>query len=250
MDIALLYRIDRIQVTSYEVQQGCTSLVDGLGPDGNDNVYEPANDLTCDTDNNGSLDGNRLFSRPPLVVQLNVCDGECQVQDGHLAGDAENGITFHIINNHFKSKLQDSEVTEYTRPRRMEQASFVRSLVEEILAAEPYANLVVLGDLNDHADSEVLSLLDDLLSNQITRVPWTERYTYIYKGRSQVLDHALVCMHLGFAPVEFNLKHINADYPFVYESVDNSVIRSSDHDLLLMRFDEIEKVNNLPLVLR
>jgi predicted extracellular nuclease len=250
MDIALLYRIDRIQVTSYEVQQGCTSLVDGLGPDGNDNVYEPANDLTCDTDNNGSLDGNRLFSRPPLVVQLNVCDGECQVQDGHLAGDAENGITFHIINNHFKSKLQDSEVTEYTRPRRMEQASFVRSLVEEILAAEPYANLVVLGDLNDHADSEVLSLLDDLLSNQITRVPWTERYTYIYKGRSQVLDHALVCMHLGFAPVEFNLKHINADYPVVYESVDNSVIRSSDHDLLLMRFDEIEKVNNLPLVLR
>ena len=250
MDIALMYRIDRIQVISYEVRQGCTSLVDGLGPDGNEDVYEPANALTCDTDNNGSLDGNRLFSRPPLVVQLRICDGECQAEDGRLAGDASNGITFHIINNHFKSKLQDSEVTEYTRPRRIEQAGFVRSLVEEILAAEPDANLVVLGDLNDHADSEVLSLLDDLLANQITRVPWMERYTYIYKGLSQVLDHALVRMHLGFAPVEFTLKHINADYPVVYESVDNSIIRSSDHDLLLLRFDEIQKVNNLPLVLR
>lgn len=141
-------------------------------------------------------------------------------------------------------------MTEYTRPRRIEQAGFVRSLVEEILAAEPDANLVVLGDLNDHADSEVLSQLDDLLANQITRVPGMERYTYIYKGLSQVLDHALVRMHLGFAPVEFNLKHINADYPVIYESVDNSVIRSSDHDLLLLRFDEIQKVNNLPLVLR
>ena len=71
-DVGLLYRQDRMGVISYSQRQGCTSLEDGFGPDGNDDKYNPHNELTCDTDGDQVFDGNRLFSRPPLVVHLLV----------------------------------------------------------------------------------------------------------------------------------------------------------------------------------
>ncbi len=250
IDVALLYRTDRVNLIDYEVRQGCTDMIDGLGPDGNRDVYNPINAVTCDTNGDGYLDGNRLFSRPPLVVRLTLCEGDCGATgEGVVDGDADIEL-FHVIVNHWKSKLQDSEITEYTLPRRIEQATHVREIVDEILAADLQANLVVLGDLNDHSQSQPLAILEDRLNNQFFRVPASERYTYIYRGRSQVLDHILVRMKPGLAAVVFQALHINADYPVVFVGVGDSVYRSSDHDLLLTGFMSLDVVNNLPLVLR
>jgi hypothetical protein len=70
IEVGLLYRVDQVRVLEYEARQGCTTLVDGLGPDVNLDVLDPVNDITCDSDGDGVLDGNRLFSRRPLVVNL------------------------------------------------------------------------------------------------------------------------------------------------------------------------------------
>jgi hypothetical protein len=78
IDVALLYRHDQVTVLGYEQHQGCTALLDGLGPDGDRNVTDPHNAITCDTNGDSLLDGNRLFSRPPLVVELQVDLGEAQ----------------------------------------------------------------------------------------------------------------------------------------------------------------------------
>ena len=250
LDVALLYRLDRVQVLDYHARQGCTTLVDGLGPDGNRDISNPINNVTCDTDNDGGLDGNRLFSRPPLVVRLKVCEAECPVGGSAVGDTTEPVIVAWLIVTHFKSKLQDSETTQYTLPRRIEQAQFVARLLDDILAQEPGAMLVVLGDLNDHADSTPLLTLEDHVTNQIVRVPPMERYTYIFKGRSQALDHILVSMRRPLIAEQLTIKHINADYPNIFETVDGSYYRSSDHDPLLVEFNNINQFCHLPMILR
>jgi hypothetical protein len=70
IDAALLYHSKRVTVLGYEQRQGCTGLVDGLGPDGNLDVMDPHRDFTCDTDGDGVLDGNRVFCRLPLLAHL------------------------------------------------------------------------------------------------------------------------------------------------------------------------------------
>ncbi|MBU1660626.1 MAG: hypothetical protein KKD28_04050, partial [Chloroflexi bacterium] len=132
IDVALLYRPDQVTVLDFEQRQGCTTLVDGLGPDGDRNVQDPHNSVTCDTDSNGALDGNRLFSRPPLLVHL-----EAALSEGET-------LPLWVLVNHFKSKREDTSTQVYTLPRRLEQAQFVAALVDEILAAYPGAAVIVL----------------------------------------------------------------------------------------------------------
>ena len=71
------------------------------------------------------------------------------------------GQELWVIVNHWKSKSQDTPEVQYTLPRRIEQATFVAGLVQEILAADPDADLIVLGDLNDFLNSEPMSILTD-----------------------------------------------------------------------------------------
>jgi hypothetical protein len=231
IDVGLLYRTDRVRVVEYEQRQGCTALVDGLGPDGNRDVLEPENDVTCDSDGDGVIDGNRLFSRPPLVVHLQLRNvGEDEDDRKGLARE------LWVIVNHWKSKSQDTHDVEYTLPRRLEQATFVAGLVQEILV-DPHANLIVLGDLNDFLNSQPLGiLLDTGLSDLLFQVPKPERYTYIYQGESEVLDHVLISPELWRRVAAVAPVHINADYPGAYGYVPDIARRSSDHDPVLVRF--------------
>ena len=236
IDVALLYSTDFVEVTAYEQRQGCTTLVDGLGPDGNGDVLNPSNEITCDTDQNGSNDGNRLFSRPPLEVELSVdIDGRDEI--------------IFVIVNHWKSKGEDTSDVQYTLPRRIIQAQFVAGLAQEILTANPGANVAVLGDLNDYADSLPLQELENTgLTNLLPHVQKSQRYTYIYEGVSQVLDHALVSPALLNWVVP-SVVHFNADYPYSYRSQSGTPIRSSDHDPVLVDYQILEEIY-IPLVRR
>jgi predicted extracellular nuclease len=230
IDVGLLYQTDRVTVLDYEQRQGCTTMVDGLGPDGNLDVYDPQNDVTCDSDGDGELDGNRLFSRPPLVVHLEMRMA-CQQQGCDYAQE------LWVIVNHWKSKSQDTADVKYTLPRRIEQATFVAGLAEEILDTDPRADLIVLGDLNDFLDSDPLAVLTDAgLSDLLLEVPKPERYTYVYNGESEVLDHVLISQDLWREFVSVTPVHINADYPGTYSYVSDTARRSSDHDPAMVRF--------------
>lgn len=222
MDIALLYQVERVQVYTYQARQTCTALVDGLGPDGNGDVFNPQNTLTCDRDGDGVLDGNRLFSRPPLVAHLRLS----------LPGTTE-WSDLWVIANHWKSKVEDSYTVEYTLPRRLEQARFVAALVQEILSADVDASLVVLGDLNDHPDSLPLLEMSALgLENMLQRISRAQQYTYNYQGISQLLDYILVRSRAPLYLLQVQAAHINSDYPVSLEQEANTFYRSSDHDPL------------------
>jgi predicted extracellular nuclease len=245
IDVALLYQANRVNVIGWELRQGCTPLVDGLGPDGNGDVLLPANALTCDTDGDGENDGNRLFSRPPLVAHVQVCEGPCG------SGGAVRDLW--IIAVHFKSKSEDTDFQPYTLPRRIAQAQFVAGLDAEIVGSEPGAEVIAAGDFNDYPDSQPLQILTGAgLSDLVGRVPAESAYTYIFQGVSQIMDHILVSPGVldntdeALVPTIF---HLNADYPVSWEGDDSTARRATDHDPVVLRVGWGEAVW-LPVVMR
>ena len=163
-----------------------------------------------------------------------------------------NGHKLFVAVNHFKSKSGDDSLFGHSQPpvlytevQRKQQAQVVNEFVDDILALDPNANVVVLGDLNDFQFSESISdvLAADILTNLANTLPITEQYTYLYVGNSQVLDHILVSDNLfDNAYVGYDIVHVNAE--FAYSSQ-----RPSDHDPVVATFTLPHRIY-LPLVMR
>ncbi len=229
-DVALLYRTDRVEVLESQAYQGCTTLVDGLGVDGNQDVDNPVNTVTCDTNGDGVLDGNRLFSRPPLRVRVKVCVLDCTGSE-----TSAEWVELTLLISHFKSKFEDGYTILYTQPRRVQEAQFIANLVQQLHTAEPEGALFVQGDLNDFPASQPLTILTSSgLRNLTQSIAHDERFTYNYHGVSQVLDYVLYYPAPGLTPVTTQAVHVNADYPYGLQSRPETYFRSSDHDPLLV----------------
>ncbi|HEX2036947.1 MAG TPA: endonuclease/exonuclease/phosphatase family protein [Chloroflexota bacterium] len=152
-----------------------------------------------------------------------------------LAGEFRfQGRTLFVIANHFTSKTGDDPLfgrfqppVRQTEAQRQQQAQVVAQFTASLLAADPAAHVVVLGDLNDFEFSDTLSILKGSgLTNLIERLPPGERYTYVFDGNSQALDHILVSSSLAAAGVQYDIVHVNAEF----------VVNASDHDPQVARF--------------
>ena len=64
------------------------------------------------------------------------------------------------------------------------------------------------------------------LEDLVVRLPLDDRYTYVYLGNSQVLDHILVSSVLA-GGAEVDIVHLNAEFP--------AANRASDHDPIVVR---------------
>lgn len=162
-----------------------------------------------------------------------------------------NGRKMFVVVNHLKSKYGDDPLfgryqppASYTEIKRDQQAQVVNDFVDSILALDPSANVIVLGDLNDFQFSTPLATLaGGVLTDLVNTLPVTEQYTYIYDGNSQVLDHILVSDNLSNnAIVEFDIVHTNAEFA-------HSAQRPSDHDPIVATFTLPHRIY-LPLVMR
>jgi hypothetical protein len=158
-----------------------------------------------------------------------------------------------IIVNHFNSKGNDTPLFGRYQPpvmaseaTRIQQAQVVNNFIDSILALDPQAKIIVLGDLNDYPFSTALQTLSGgVMTNLVGWLPTAEQYTYIYEGNSQVLDHILISPNLvalGRAAVD--IIHMNA------ELKENE--RPTDHDPVLVRFlfKELTERMFLPIVLK
>ncbi|MCY4487147.1 MAG: endonuclease/exonuclease/phosphatase family protein [Deltaproteobacteria bacterium] len=147
-----------------------------------------------------------------------------------------------VVNNHFTSKYGSSPMFGWVQPwielqdapyvnggieQRRLQAHTVRQFVVRQLADDRDAQIVVLGDFNDFEFSSPLKILGRALENLTERLPANERYTYIYEGNSQSLDHILVSPSLS-ASAEVDIVHVNAEFA-------ETSARASDHDPVLAR---------------
>jgi len=160
-----------------------------------------------------------LFDRPPLLVDLTINGGWPEP------------LPITVIVNHWKSKGGDEKINVV---RRKDQARHVAALVQEKLLADPAGHLVVLGDLNDYYQSEPIEILRTTMQPALIHLydylPTLDRYTYIFNGGSQVLDHVLVTPALAQMVARVDPIHANADFPSSDESQLANLQRSSDHD--------------------
>lgn len=142
------------------------------------------------------------------------------------------GQTVVVINVHQSSKYGSAPRFGRIQPSpdptaklREGQARVLRALVTRLVEADSQVRVIVLGDFNDSETSGSLQLLADPLVNLTERLSPEERYTYVYRGNSQALDHILVTRTLA-EHAEFEVVHINAEF----------VGAASDHDPVVARF--------------
>lgn len=205
---SLLTRNDRVQVVASKASQSCS----------------PQDYAVEDPKNVCPAGEFALFDRLPLVVDLTV------------RGDWGEPYKLRIVNNHLKSKGGDELVNVV---RREQQARFVATLVQEQLTADLTAHVVVLGDLNDYYVSEPVDALrtstQPALLHTYDLLPPLERFTYIFNGASQVLDHILVTPAMAPTLAEVDIVHIDAHFPALATVNTTNVNHASDHDPVQIR---------------
>jgi predicted extracellular nuclease len=152
-----------------------------------------------------------------------------------LAGQFEfHGHKLFVIANHFNSKGGDQPLYGHLQPpargseaQRHQQAQVVGDFVQSILTADPDADVVVLGDLNDFEFSETVTILKAAgLHALIETLPPSERYTYVFEGNSQALDHILLSNHLySSRPFVYDVVHVNSEFAVQASDLEPQVVR-------------------------
>jgi predicted extracellular nuclease len=192
-----------------------------------------------------------LHDRPPLVLRA-------------LAP-----LPLTIIMNHLRSMIDIDDVSAggFVRAKRRAQAAFIAELVQEYQSAGE--QVVVMGDFNAFefndgyvdvmgtivgspasANQVVLAnsdMVNPNLINLIETLPSSERYSYVFDGNAQALDHILVSQVLQRRVNQFLYARNNADFPESFRNDANSPRRISDHDpamvyLLLGKLAEITSI--------
>jgi len=153
-----------------------------------------------------------------------------------------NGETVTVVNNHLSSKGGSAPIVGLEQPfearqeevivngsldERQLQAGAVQDFVADILADDPDAKVIVLGDMNEFEFvSPVATILGRDLVNTTDSIGEDERYTFIFQGNSQSLDHILLSPALvGSETVD--IVHVNVEFAEVAE-------RASDHDPIVV----------------
>jgi hypothetical protein len=141
------------------------------------------------------------------------------------------------------------------RSKRLEQAESAARFVQAFQEAHPFARLAVVGDFNayeftdgyvdvtghmkgdfDPAESLLSGTdhVDPNLTDRAFDLAADERYSYVFAGSAQVLDHALTSVHLDPFVRDVQYARGNADAPGILIQDASTPARSSDHDGLVL----------------
>jgi uncharacterized protein len=221
IEVAFIYNTDRVSLN--DVYLSTTKLPDG-------GLF--------------SGDADTRPGREPLVGHFTVDDLDLIVVGNHFKskGGPQFGVDpFEAGDDPLYGAFQPP--TRWTELQtRHAQADYVRDLVDLLLAPAPDARILVGGDLNDfafgepgegtHTIARIAQSASDPLHNLVDDVPASERYSFIFEGNSQVLDHMLVNGALGSRVRGQGFAHFNIDYPDSFGLNPATVTHVSDHDPL------------------
>ena len=163
------------------------------------------------------------------------------------------GRHLFLVANHFNSKGGDNPLFGRFQPpartseaQRHQQAQITHDFINAIVSANPNADVIVMGDLNDFEFSDTVSTLKGtpgIFEDLIDTLPASERYSYVFEGNSQTLDHILFSTPLFNAhQFGYDVVHVNSEF----------ADQASDHDPQVARitiFDVSEffqPVDDLP----
>lgn len=200
-----------------------------------------------------------LNDRPPLVLDAVV----------HYADGRTYPITAIAVHQRSLNDVDSVEASGPTtlgdrvRQKRQKQAEYLANLIQSMQTADPIRRIVSLGDYNAFAFNDGLAdtmnvvagtptpdeqtavpgdgidLVNPDLVNLGVLEPEEERYSFVFGGNAQTLDHVLVNEQLIVSSTAFGLDHarINADFPEIARNDANSPSRLSDHDPVVAYFE-------------
>jgi hypothetical protein len=248
-------------------------LVDGNDPRGIDSGYLVRTDRVSDivvTQLGAAETGTDICSgtppcvvhdRPPLLLTARFL-----TPPSGISGN------FALINNHTRSLSGLGDCTDEGGParlcrKRLAQAQSIAEKAQTYQLANPTVPLIVIGDHNayefsdGHVDvvgqirgvadpsQQQLSgpnLTSPSLSRASDQLPANERYSYIFDGNLQILDHALLNVTAQAAVTGVHMVRANADAPvhaFYPESGnDTTGVGISDHDGMVLRLFGADRI--------
>ncbi len=148
------------------------------------------------------------------------------------------GQKLFVIGCHFNSRIGDTPPLGryqppalYSEPSRIAMAQTVHNFGAQILAFDPAARVLVLGDFNEfHFAPALQTLAGTELHNLTYQLPANERYSYIYQGNAQQIDHVFASSQIfNQAAPQIDIVHLNPEYA--------EQVQFTDHDPVLVRFD-------------
>lgn len=185
-------------------------------------VEDSLRTVTDPVDQQTNEDNPFSDSRLPLAATFIFNEEEVTVVSNHFTSKGGSAPLFGQIQPSVELQ-EDPEVNGGVEVRQA-QAELVKTFVDGILAEDPNANMVVAGDLNEFEFIGPIDILEQSLTNLTETLPENERYSYIFEGNSQSLDHILVSSNLA-SGAEFDSVHVNSEF----------AENASDHDPLLTR---------------
>jgi predicted extracellular nuclease len=191
-----------------------------------------------------SLDGSLLNDRPPLVLEA--------VWRGH---DPPLPLTVVAVHQRSLIGIDDPEDGERVRRKRHEQAVWLAGWVQQRQTERPDERLIVIGDFNafEFTDGYVdvmgqvtgapdprgaliptVPSVDPPLTDWAGALPAAERYSYVWDGDAELLDHVLTSQAASPWVATVAASRGNADAPQALDDDPSTAARSSDHDGLVL----------------
>lgn len=220
-----------------------TNNADGGQPGGNIRVaflYNPERVTFVDRPGGDATTAVDVVAGPGKKPELTVSPGRINPTSTAWSSSRKplvgefvfNDKPVFVVANHFSSKGGDQPLYSRYQPptrssevQRLQQAQEVRAFVDDLQAISPRANVVVLGDINDFEFSPTVQTLTagGALVDLVTTLPVNQRYSYVFQGNSQTLDHILVGGRMK--SIDYDVVHINAEF----------AEQASDHDPQVVR---------------
>jgi uncharacterized repeat protein (TIGR01451 family) len=204
-----------------------------------------------------------LNDRPPLRLEAIV----------HHPGGGSYPVT--VIVNHMRSLNNSADESPgangwptagaRVRAKRQAQAEDLANLVQSLQTADPAQPIVLIGDFNAFEFNDGLGdsmgviegtpspdnetavpgdgadLVNPDLDNLADTAPAAERYSFLFDGNAQSLDHVLVNQALIASTDARRVEHprINADFPEIDRNAAGTT-RLADHDPIVAFFEVAE----------
>ena len=202
---------------------------------------------------NGAGDNEKLYDRPPFLLRAEVADAK-----------TNQTFAFTVIANHFKSYggIDDPKDGDRVRNKRRLQAEWLASFVAERAKADPAERIIVAGDFNafqfNDGYNDLIGILKGKsepavmvpsktafqtgLVNLAEKIDAKNRYSYVFNGSAQILDHILINKAATERALKFGYARLDADFPAVYRNDATRPERLSDHDapIFYMSLDELK----------
>ena len=177
--------------------------------------------------------GGILHDRPPLMLEATI--------------NTQMPTEISVLNLHTRSLLGiEGSNAFFVRTKRYEQAQSIANIIQD----NQNKNLVVLGDFNAYefsdgyvdvvnqiaglpslgAQWDIVDIVDPPMTNQMLNIDPSERYSFVFQGTAQLIDHCLTNQLQGIQVTGLEFARGNSDNAEAYFNNQFIVHRSSDHD--------------------